>query len=144
LDEGIAHAGLGRRSDRPDAVAFGDSRAPVDRDGAQVRERDRPAVGGLDRQRAPAARDRPGPLDDTSHGCAYDLARLARDLDGAVLAGCVGMRAVEGERLQDHAVDRPGPRPCCGSESKRREGDEQEASHWADLWWLSGWRTTPP
>jgi len=129
LDERLAHAGLRRRPDRPDAVALGDSRALADRDRAQARERHRPAVGGLDRQRMSADRHRARIRHDSRGRGADDGAELACHLDHAMLAGRIGMLRIERVRLEHGAVGRPRPRARGRRESERGDEDEQEAPH---------------
>ena len=105
----LAHAGLVARADRPDAVALDDRRALGHSDGAQVGERDRPAVGGLDRHALAVGRDRAGERDDASGRRAHAAPTGPGDVDAAVEARRLRLLGVEGERLQDRAVGRPRP-----------------------------------
>ncbi len=95
MDVGTAHFRISARPDRPDAVAFGDSRVLLDRDGAQMSERHRPAVGSLNRQRPPATRDHSRERDDPARWSSQRLPHVARDVDPAVLPGRVWLRRVE-------------------------------------------------
>jgi hypothetical protein len=55
VDIGLVDLGVSARSDGPDRLPFGDSVAHGDRDRAQMREGDGPAVVGADRE-GPAVR----------------------------------------------------------------------------------------
>lgn len=107
------------RPDRPDAVALGDRRALIDRDGAEVSEGHRPAVRRLDRHRPAVRHHRAGERDDPCCRRAHEGARGRGDVDAAVLAGGFRDGRVEGEGLEDGAVDRPGPRARHRNEDER-------------------------
>jgi hypothetical protein len=123
LDEGRV---VGERADR---VSFGDGRALRRADLAEVRERDRPAVGGLDRHRPAAAGDRPGERDRPGRGRANRSPGVAGDVDASVLPAGIRARGVEGEGGNDAAVC--GPRPGVGGrrDDKRDREREQESVH---------------
>jgi hypothetical protein len=120
-----AHLGLAGRSDGPDGIALGDCGAPGDRRRAEVDERHRQAVGGLDRDGLPVDRDgageRDGPGDRRPHGHAGRSA----DVDAAMLAAEIGVVA-ELERPQDGPVDGPCPRAAGRHDRECGEHHEQQ------------------
>ena len=129
-----AHLGVARGADRPDDVAFGDRGALRDRGRAEVRERDRVAVGGRDRERAPRARDGADVGHLPRRGRAHGTARVACEVEPAVLAAGVRVVRVERVGLEHGAVRRPGP--GAGERGYERSGeqrgkgrDEEETTH---------------
>jgi len=123
LDEGRV---VGERADR---VSFGDGRALRRADLAEVRERDRPAVGGLDRQRPPAPGHRAGKRDGAGCGSVDRRAGVAGDVDTPVLAGGVRVRGVEREGRDDTTVRRPRPGVSDRGDCERDRESEQESVH---------------
>jgi hypothetical protein len=91
-------------------------------------ERDREVVAGPNRDRqAPAgdgARERDGAAGRSTNG------RPGRgpDVDSAVLAAGVGIRA-ETEGTHDRAVDRPGPRARAWHDEEHEEQSEDKSPH---------------
>ena len=75
---------------------------------AELEQRHRVAVGGLDRQRAAASRDRAGERDGAGGGRADVGAGGSADVDSAVLAGRVLVLS-EREWPQNRSVGGPGP-----------------------------------
>ena len=90
VDVRVGHPGLVARTDRPDAVALDDRRALGHSDGAQVGERDRPAVRRLDRDAPAVARNDAGERDDPRRGRADHRPERPGDVDPAVVAGRLG------------------------------------------------------
>jgi hypothetical protein len=109
-----------------DGVALGDGRTLRDVERAEMRQRDREAVRGLDRQGEAVGGDGPRERDDSRRGSTQDLALGARDVDAAVLASCVGIRTVR-IGTQHGAPQRPAPRGRAGrcSECSSRDGEQQ-------------------
>jgi hypothetical protein len=124
VDVRLAHVDDAARSDGPDVDALGDVRAAPDTDRAEVDERGRVPRRRLDRDGLAAGRNCAG---ERHHalGRRDDVrARRRREIDTAVLSRSVRMRAVERERAQYGAVDRPGPglrRRCGQDEREKRE-----------------------
>jgi hypothetical protein len=120
VDVRLCEVAVAALSGRADDVAFGNLRAFAHADRAEMRERHRPAVGRLDRER-PAARGHRADEGDEPTGRRKDgRAGIGADVEAAVLPAGVRMRRVEVERLQDRPVD--GPRPGAG----KRRRDERE------------------
>jgi hypothetical protein len=84
-------------ADRPDLLALGDAHARRDGDRAEMERRDRVAVGRLDRDRSPVARQGACEAHRTRCGRQRRLARDPGDVDTPVLTGVVLVRP-EGER----------------------------------------------
>jgi hypothetical protein len=84
----FADAGI---TDGGDGVTLRDNRVFLDRDRAQMRQRHRPPVGGLDRHRPAAAGHRAGERDDARLGCTHPITRAPRQIDAPMLTG--GIRA---------------------------------------------------
>ncbi len=124
MDVRPAHLGVSAGTDRPDAVALGDCRALRHHGRPQMRERHRPAVAGLDRHRLPAARHGADEADDARCGRTNLLARIAADVDAAMLTCPVRVIRVEQERLNDSPARRPGPRPGGRDADERRQHDD--------------------
>jgi hypothetical protein len=127
---------VGTLSDAPDDVALQHGAAADDVRRAELEQRDCKAVGGLDRHRSAAARDRPDERDDAACGRVHGCAHFGTHVDAAVLTGRVRIQA-EGVGPQDRAVDGPGP-------AGRRRDEEQGRDRECDR---GGERTphwTPP
>lgn len=99
------------RADGSDGVLLGDRHTLRDEDRAEMRERDGVAVRRLDRDRLAARRNSAGEADRARCGRDNRLPRcVGSDVHAAMLPGRVGMRFVEGERLQHRPSHRPTPR----------------------------------
>jgi|tagenome__1003787_1003787.scaffolds.fasta_scaffold20964453_2 hypothetical protein len=98
------------RPDGSDDSTFADPGAAYDLDRAQVHERRRVAGRRLDRDRLAAGRHGACEAHDPVGGRAHVRAGGSTEIQAAMLAGRVRMRAVERERPEHRAVDRPGPR----------------------------------
>ena len=103
-----------------DDRALRHDRAAADAERAELEQRDRVAVRGLDRQRAAAARHGAGERDGAGRGRAHLGAHGRAEVDAAVLPARVGVGG-EGERAQQWAVDRPGPGARDRSDGERRQ-----------------------
>jgi hypothetical protein len=117
------------RPDRGDRIALGDQAAPPDPERPEMQQRDRVAVGRLDRQRLAAGRHRPGERDGSAGRRDHRRALRSTDVDPAMLAARV--RVVAKAELAQH---RPvhGPHPATrarGREQGRCGRTEQEPSH---------------
>jgi hypothetical protein len=119
---------LARRADRADDRALLDRGVPLDRDRAEVDERDRVPVVGANRHRQAVGRNRAGECDGAASRCQHGLAGLAADLDSPALAARVGI-APQAERTQQRSGDRPGPRPGRGGQHQRAETGDSGCSH---------------
>jgi len=115
--------------ERTDGVSLGDRRASRRGDLTEVRERDRPAVGRLDRHRPPAPGDGAGEGDRPGRRRAHGRAGVAGDVDASVLAGGIGARRIERKGCDDAAVC--GPCPGLGGRHDRKcdREREQESVH---------------
>jgi hypothetical protein len=106
--------GLLGRSARPhrgDGVTLGDGRALRDDERAEMRERHRVAVGGLDREALATRRHEAGEAHRPARRRDDRIAlRRGADVDAAVLARGVRVRLVVRERLEHRPMDRPAPR----------------------------------
>ena len=111
------------RADRADGAAFVDCHVLLDPDRTEVRQGDREAGRGQDRERLPARGHRPGEADDACRGRDHRRTGSRADRDATVLARRVRMRRIEGERLQDRPLHRPRPR------ARSRNAEEEEESH---------------
>ena len=99
---------VSRRPDHAHRLAFCHSVARVDRERAQVEQRDREPVFGPDRDGSAVAREPAGEGDLPRRGSPHHRARDAPDVDPGVPA-LVVFGAAEVERPQDGALSRPGP-----------------------------------
>jgi hypothetical protein len=120
VDVGDVVLDLAARADRPDRIALADLIAPARRSSAQMRQRDRVAVGGLDREAFPARRDRPREGNRSCGRRENGCSGWSTDVDAPVLAGRIRIVA-EDERLEHRPVDRPGPGMCRGRDDKGRD-----------------------
>ena len=117
------------RPDDRDRLALGDDVTPADERSAEVQQRHRVAVGGLDRDRETVRRDPTRERDRPPDRSNDRVAEGALNVDAAVLARCKRIVLRKEEPAQHGAADRP--RPCArgGRDRKRgrREGrDEPE------------------
>ena len=126
MDVRPAHLGISAGTDRPDAVALRDCRALRHHGRPQMRERHRPAVAGLDRHRSPAPWHGADEADDARCGRTNLLARIAAEVDAAMLICPVRVIRVEQERLNDRSARRPGPRPGGRDADERRQHDTHD------------------
>ena len=124
------HLGVAAGADRPDRVALGNRCTLRDEDRAEMGERDCVPVPGEDRDTLAGGGDGPGERDRTALRRDNCCARVAGDVDPAVLPGRIRMSRIEGKRLDDVARSRPGPRACAWDEEQRRQhGRRKHASH---------------
>lgn len=110
IDERLRQVDDAARPYGPDDRAFSDRVAPLHADRSEVHERRRVAGRRLDRDRLSPGRNRAGERDGARDGRAHRTSRGRADVETTVLSACVRVRAVERERPQHLAVDRPGPR----------------------------------
>ena len=127
VDVGPRHLGIPARADRADGIALGDHRALRDEHGAEVRECDRVAVGREDGDALAGGGDGPCERDRTALRRYDGRARVAGDVDAAVLACGVRMAGIERERLHD--VARSGPRPRAGTGDEEQCGEHHRREH---------------
>jgi hypothetical protein len=127
MDVRLRHLGVSRGPCRGHGLTFADRRSFRDGERAEMRERDGVAVGRRDREALARDRDGSGERHRPGRGRDDAGAGLGAEIDAAVLAGCIGMRRVVGERLQHRPVDgpRPGSSRCCVQQcgDYRREQD---------------------
>jgi hypothetical protein len=97
------------RADRSNDGALRDGGVLRHGDQAEVRQRHRQTVGGVDRDRLAARRHRPREADDTGGRREHRCAGVTTDVDAAMLAARVRMRRIEREPLEHGAAH--GPRP---------------------------------
>ena len=98
-----------RIGDRRDHITLGDGRVLLDRDRAEMRERHRPPVCGLDRHRLAAAGHRAGEGDDAGPRRVHRFSRAPSEVYAPMLPRGIGARRIERERLQHLPVGGPGP-----------------------------------
>ncbi len=130
----IRHVELGcpARTDRPDLRPLADSCPLGNLDRAEMRKRDRVAVGRGDRHRLAARRHRAREAHRPGRGRADRRPRRCADVDAAVLPARVRMARVEDEAEQHGPLH--GPRPCVGAWSPEQEehgGEDERATHGA-------------
>ncbi len=129
MQVGLVQLGLAGRADGPDDVAFRDCGALAHRRRAELDERDRESVGGLDRHGDAVLRDGAREGHRASSRGPDGSSGLATDVDAAMLASRVRIVS-EDERLQNRAVGWPGPRlPCGHNHEGSEEGSNERASH---------------
>jgi hypothetical protein len=134
---------VGALADGADGRSLGKLRAAGDHDGAELEQGDRVAVGSLDRECAPAARHGADEGDQAGGRRDNRSADGRADVDAAVLAARVGVRAEE-ERAQHGTLDRPRPRRGSRSRDKRREhGRRQKESPHRRPPWCRGEQLRP-
>jgi hypothetical protein len=107
-----------------DTLVHGGSAPDAER--PELEQRDRRAGRRSDRDRLPAARNRPGERHDAGGRRPHVLSEGRAGVDAAVLSGRVRVVAIEGEAAEDRAVDRPCPRPR-SSDRKRERAEDQHA-----------------
>jgi hypothetical protein len=98
------------RTDAADDRGLTDERAAFHADRAKMHERGRVAEGRLDGDRLATVRDRAGERHDPFSRREHRCTGFGADIETAVLPGSVRVCPIEGERTQDRAADRPGPR----------------------------------
>jgi hypothetical protein len=124
------HLGIAARADRADRVALGDRCTLGDDDRTEVREGDRIAVGGEDGDALAGGRHGSRERDRAALRRDNGCARIAGEVDAAVLPRGVRMGRIEGKRLHDRACRGPGPRSCGRDEKQRRQhGSRNHVSH---------------
>jgi len=130
VDIRAVHLGRAARADRADRVLLGDRRALGDDDRFQVRERDRVAVGGLDRHRPAVCRHAAGEADSACCGRDHGLSRsVCADVDAAMLPRGVGVGFVVCERLHHRPLRGPAP-----AIRRRRPGQEDAEKKRQSSW----------
>jgi hypothetical protein len=100
---------VGALADQTDSRSLGELVAARDADGAELEQGDRVAVGCLDGDGAPAARNRADEGDEAGGRGDHRRADRRAHVDAAVLTARVRVGAEE-ERAQHGPLDRP--RPC--------------------------------
>jgi hypothetical protein len=124
VEVGLPDLGGVGRADRAHLRALPHLVALCDGDRAEVREGDDVAVCGRDRHDQAVARDLAGERHGSRRRGAGRLARLAADVDAAVLPAGVGVGA-EPEGPQHRPARRPGPRVRGGGSQQREREDDQ-------------------
>jgi hypothetical protein len=125
MDVGLWNLGFAARTDRADDIAFADRRSLRDRRGSEMRQRDDVAVRRRDRDDDTARRHRADERDPSAGDGAHRSAGLSSDVDAAVLAGGIRVRA-EAERSQHLAARRPGPRTGHRRQQQRDREDGRD------------------
>jgi len=87
--------GVAARADGRDRIALGDRRALCHRYRSELRQRDRPAVGGEDGQRLPVTGNRSRKRDHAAGGRENRRPGIASDIDPSMLARRVWMGRIE-------------------------------------------------
>jgi hypothetical protein len=121
MDEGDRQLDVPGRPDSADDLAFRDRASAPDRVRAEVYERDRVAVLGLDRDRLALPRDSSRKGDRARDRRKDRRPRRRPDVNPAVLPGVVRAVLVEREERQHRPVDRPAP-------AKRRRWDAERGN----------------
>jgi hypothetical protein len=125
VDVRLGDVGVATRADRPHHLPFADRRAHWDGDRVQLEQRDRVAVLGANRDRAPGSGHRARKRDDAGRRRAHLGADRRADVDAPVLASAV--RIVAGrERAQHRPFDRPGPGPRHAGQPQSRYAHDGE------------------
>jgi hypothetical protein len=126
----LCEVGVARGERAADDVSFRDLRVPRDGERGQMRERDRQALGGRDRDARAGGRDGAGERHQTCGRGEHGRAGVGADHDAAMLPRRIRVRRVEQERLEDCPVRGPGPGLRCGHDDERGEDrDEHETTH---------------
>ena len=113
---------VGALTDSAHGRPFGDLVAAHHADRAELQQRDRVAVGRLDRDRTTAAGDRADERDGAGSRRAHDSPKVGADVQATVLTAGVDVVA-ERERAQDRPVARPCPSACGWRDGERRQDD---------------------
>ena len=113
------------RPERAHLCALGDRSALDLRDGSEMEERHRQAVGRSNRDRASAAGHRAGERDAARRRCEHRLSRGPTDIDSPVLTRGVRVTVVA-EVLQHRPTRRPGPGVRGRRAGQEREEDRQQ------------------
>ncbi len=121
---------VGALADVADDSALRDEAAAHATRRTELQQRHRIAVGGLDRQRPTAARDRADERDHPRRRGKHGASELGADVDAAVLPARVVVRA-ERERSQDRPRrwPRPGARRRCCEERREQNQDREDSPH---------------
>jgi hypothetical protein len=104
--------------DRPELLSLRQAGARRDGHRSKMEERDGVAVGRFDRDRAAVSRKRAREANHAARGRQRRFARVAGDVDTAMLAGFVFARRYH-ERPQHGPRRGPAPRACRGREGER-------------------------
>ena len=124
VDVRLLELGRAARAHATDGRAFGDDRALQHADRAEMDERDRVAVVGVDRDRLAAAGNRPGKRDGSARGSDDVCPGRVGNVDSPMLAASVRV-VTKRERLEHRSVCRPGPRARTGRPHERNRKSEQ-------------------
>ena len=120
--------GVPLQGQRSNGCALADRRAARHSERAQMEQRHREAVRGLDRHRAAAARHEPGEAHRPGGRSANRCAGRSGHVDSAMLAGGVRI-AAEHEGLQHRPVLGPGPgkRGRCADQGRQKDRKQHES-----------------
>ena len=128
----LIEVGRTARADGAESGALGHGVVLLHRVRAEMRQRHRQPVGGLDRHRLAARRHRPRVADNTARRRKHGYARCrGADVDAAVLPARVRMRGIEREALEYRAGDRPRPGVRAGNRQDEEEDERNEPPHGA-------------
>ena len=125
VDIGLRPLVRSARPERPHPCTLGDRGALDLRDGSEVEERHREAVGCSNRDRAATAGYRAGERDAARRRGEHRLSRGSTDVDSPVLACGVRVPVVT-EVLQYRPARRPGPGVRGRRAGQEREEDRQQ------------------
>ena len=134
MDVGLGRCGIDARPASAHDCTLRHHVALGDHGLGELEQRDRVAVGGLDRHTAPALRERAHEGDAPARRGANLGPGGDADVDTAVLAARVRVRA-DGERAQHRTVGGPGPTERSRGDDERREHDRgrEHSTHDARL-----------
>jgi hypothetical protein len=144
MDVGHRELHHAARTDGPNDVALRQARAATHGDRAEMQERDRVTILGLDGDRPAAHRHGPGEGDHPGRRREHGRSRRGADVDPAVLARRIRIVA-EQEGPQHRPLHRPGPTQSGrrhGERSRNRSANEQSEHHRAPPL-LSDMKTRP-
>ncbi len=125
VDIGLRPLARPARPERAHVCALGYRSAPDLRDGSEMKERHREAIGCSNRDRAAAAGHRAGERDAACRRGEHRLSRGSADVDSPVLARGVRVPVVT-EVLQYRPARRPGPGVRGRRAGQEREEDRQQ------------------
>ena len=132
VDVGLERHRVAARAGQGDDRSLRHRLAARDEHLAELEQRHRPAVAGLDRQRPAAAGHRPRERDRPARRRAHRGARLRPDVDPAVEPAEVRVGA-EHERPEHGAVDGPRPGGRAGDEHERDGAERRKGPAHDDL-----------
>jgi len=122
MDVGLDGDRIGAVAAATDEGALLHGRSACDQRLGELEQRDRVAVGGLDRERPSALRERAHEGDGSGRGREHVGSDGRAEVDAAVLPACVRI-GTERERPQHRPGDGPGPAEGRRGERERRERD---------------------